>query len=58
MAEEPELSEVRVQDWRGMATNVDPHSLAPGGTQLQINCCSMRAGELQARKGLRLVEFD
>lgn len=44
--------------FRGMATNADPQDIEPGQSKYQLNCHSIRQGELEVRKGLRPITFD
>jgi hypothetical protein len=43
---------------RDFVTNADPHDLPPGTAAKQINTTSVRPGELRARSGVRVVQFD
>lgn len=50
--------QVQIRDFGGFVTNADPHDLAPGTATKQINATSARPGELRARSGVRVVQFD
>ena len=53
----PEAS-VAIKDFGGFVTNADPHDVPPGTAVRQINATSVRPGELRARPGVRVVQFD
>lgn len=54
------IGEPRVENkiFVGMWSNMDPHDLQEGQSQLQVNVWSPRAGELAVRRGLRKLEYD
>ena len=47
-----------IKDFGGFVTNEDPHDLPPGTAIQQVNAQSVRPGELRARLGVRVVQFD
>ena len=49
---------LEIESFQGMHSATDPHDLAPGQAQVQINCWSPRLGELVTRPGLREMEYD
>lgn len=55
---EPARTEVAIQNFRGMASNIDPNDVQPGFSEVQINVNGLRAGELAVRRGLREVVFE
>lgn len=57
MPAKPE-TDVPLQSFAGMASNLDPRELRPGVAQVQINVAVLRPGELVLRRGLRDLEFD
>ncbi len=50
--------QVQIRDFGGFVANVDPHDVPPGSAAKRINATSVRPGELRARPGVRVVEFD
>jgi hypothetical protein len=50
--------QVKISDFGGFVTDADPHDLDPGLAVKQINATSVKAGELRARPGVRVVLFD
>lgn len=57
MADEPDKS-VQIRKFAGLVLKTDIHDLPPGAAQKQINVRSDRPGELNVRRGMRLVLFD
>lgn len=55
---EPARTEVAIQNFRGMASNIDPNDVQPGLSEVQVNVNGLRAGELAVRRGLREVVFE
>ncbi len=53
-----EESRVEIRDFSGFVTAMDPHDLAPGQSQEQVNATSVRPGELRVRGGFRVLRFD
>ncbi len=51
-------SQVAIKDFCGFVTNADPHDVPPGTAVKQVNAMSVRPGELRARPGVRVVQFD
>ena len=49
---------VQIDNWKGMASVVDPGELDPGAAQVQVNFRSQRVGELSTRDGLIELTFD
>ena len=49
---------VPIKDFGGFMTNVDPHDVPPGTAIKQVNATSVRPGELRARPGVKVVQFD
>ena len=49
---------VTIKDFGGFVTNADPHDVPPGTAVRQINATSVRPGELRARPGVKVVQFD
>lgn len=49
---------VKVNDFPGMANNVDPMDLPPGAASLQINVTSQTPGRLESRKGYQIVKYE
>jgi hypothetical protein len=50
--------QVSIRDFGGFVTNADPHDIAPGTAVRQVNAQSVRPGELRARPGVKVVQFD
>lgn len=50
--------QVIIRDFGGFVSNEDPHDLPPGASIKQINAQSIRPGELRARPGVKVVQFD
>jgi hypothetical protein len=50
--------QVMIRDFGGFVSNEDPHDLPPGASIKQINAQSIRPGELRARPGTKVVQFD
>lgn len=50
--------QVNIKDFGGFVTNVDPHDVPPGTAIKQVNATSLRPGELRARPGVKVVQFD
>ena len=57
-ASDPAQVEVKIEDFRGMATNVDPADLPPGLAAEQSNVTGIERGILTLRRGLRPLSFD
>ena len=57
MSDQPQKS-VSIRQFPGLVTQADPHDTNPGAASVQINIRSDRPGELNVRRGMRLVEFD
>lgn len=49
---------IAIKDFGGFVTNADPHDVPPGTAIRQINATSVRPGELRARPGVKVVQFD
>ena len=49
---------VPIKDFGGFVTNADPHDVPPGTAVKQVNAQSVRPGELRARPGCKVVQFD
>ena len=49
---------VAIKDFGGFVTNADPHDVPPGTAIKQLNATSVRPGELRARPGVKVVQFD
>ncbi len=49
---------VAIRDFGGFVTNADPHDVPPGTAVKQMNATSVRPGELRARPGVKVVQFD
>ncbi|MBX6312829.1 MAG: hypothetical protein IRY99_07935 [Isosphaeraceae bacterium] len=49
---------VAIRDFGGFVTNADPHDLPPGVAIVQVNATSVRPGELRARSGFKVVQFE
>jgi hypothetical protein len=58
--DDPKVPEAQVviRDFGGFVSNEDPHDLPPGTAIKQINAMSIRPGELRARSGVKIVQFD
>ncbi len=54
---EPKAS-VKLADFAGMVSAVDQQDTPPGATGIQVNMQSLRPGELDTRKGYRVVLFE
>ena len=48
---------VKIQEWPGLATNVDPHDLQAGAAQVQTNAMSQAPGRLTVRRGYQRTSF-
>lgn len=55
---QPAKASVEIDDFPGLLDSVDQRDLPPGGAEVQLNCCSVKIGELQVRLGMREVSFD
>jgi len=55
---EPAKSAVEIKDFNGMASNFDPHDLAPGVSREQINMNGLQRGQLECRRGTRIIQYD
>ena len=51
-------AKVAIKDFGGFVTNADPHDVPPGTAVKQVNATSVRPGELRARPGARVVQFE
>ena len=49
---------VAVRNFRGMASNIDPHDVESGHAVEQVNVYSISLGELIVRAGLREITYD
>jgi hypothetical protein len=52
------VGQVVIKDFGGLISNEDPHDIPPGTAIRQINAQSIRPGELRARPGTKVVQFD
>lgn len=57
-ATDPAQVEVKIEDFRGMATNADPADIPPGLAAEQVNVGGIERGILSLRRGLRPLTFD
>ncbi len=55
---EPARTEVKIERFIGLATNLDPVDMPPGGAQVQVNVQGLRTGLLETRRGIRPITFD
>lgn len=55
---EPPKGLARITDFAGMISDLDPDDLPTNAAQVQLNCGTIRPGELTTRGGLREVTFD
>lgn len=55
---DPAQVEVKIEDFRGMATNADPTDLPPGLAAEMVNMTGIERGALTLRRGLRPLVFD
>lgn len=51
-------TEVAIERFQGMASNIDPRELNPGVSQIQINVAVLKIGELVLRRGFKELQFD
>jgi hypothetical protein len=49
---------VEIRDFPGLASDADPHDVAPGAAEVQVNVTGERPGTLRGRPGLKRVVFD
>ena len=58
--EDPKVpkGQVVIRDFGGFVSNEDPHDIPPGTAIKQVNAQSFRPGELRARPGTKVVQFD
>jgi hypothetical protein len=49
---------IKVRDFVGMASNIDPTDIKPGASQLQVNVNGYQRGTLEVRLGLREITYD
>ena len=49
---------VKIRDFKGMASNLDPTDFEPGVSQLQVNVNGNQRGKLEVRLGLRELVYD
>ena len=47
-----------IRDFPGLVTAADPHDLAAGAAEEQLNVQSGRAGTLEVRPGYKTVTFE
>ncbi len=57
MAERPKKS-VKIRDFPGLGTRIDPNDLSTGAAREQTNVQSHRPGELRVRPGTRQLTFE
>lgn len=50
--ERSKQSSSEIKDWIGQYSDVSPERIPNGGSEIQINCFSLRTGELTSRSGL------
>ena len=49
--------QVRIKDFPGLATSLDPHDLVSGAAQVQSNAMSQAPGRLTVRRGYQKTTF-
>ena len=49
---------MKIRDFKGMASNLDPTDFEPGVSQLQVNVNGNQRGKLEVRLGLRELVYD
>ncbi len=54
----PAKNVVRIQDFPGLATRLDPDDLKAGGSSEQVNAQSHHPGELKVRPGIKKLTFQ
>ena len=47
-----------IKEFKGMAPSQDPHDIDPSLSAYQVNCFAMHPGQLRARQGIKLVQFQ
>ncbi len=57
MGLEPQTT-VEIRDFSGMASNFDPSDIKPGNSQLQVNVNGLQRGQLEVRRGIRIITFE
>lgn len=57
-ADRPGKAKNEARDFGGVMLSTDPHDLAPGEAQDQVNMKSDRVGAMETRSGVRTVSFD
>ena len=55
---EPRPAGVVIDDFVGMVSDADPGDIPDGAAAYQLNCGTVRPGELTVRGGLKEVTFD
>lgn len=58
MPESKPKSVVRVRDFPGLNLESDPHDLAVGAAEVQVNADSSDIGRLKSRLGFKVVSFE
>jgi hypothetical protein len=53
-----EQAMMRMRDFLGQVSNMDPHDLPPGAAQQQVNVTCVKQGQMKVRGGLREVTFE
>ncbi len=58
--DDPKVPEgqIAIRDFAGYVPNADPHDVPPGTAIASVNATSIRPGELRARLGAKVVQFD
>ncbi|WP_165231587.1 hypothetical protein [Aquisphaera insulae] len=51
-------AQVAIKDFGRFETNSDPHDVPPGTAVKQVDAASVRPGELRAKPGVKVVQFD
>jgi len=54
----PTDSIIKVRDFSGTQSAVDPHDIPDGKSLSQVNTTPVRPGELRVRLGYSVVRFD
>lgn len=57
-SEKPRQSSSTLRDFAGQYSDVSPEVIPQGGMELQINCFSLKTGELTTRGGLLEIVLD
>ena len=55
---EEATQEIEFRQFNGMVTNADPTDLKPGISQVQVNVNGLKIGQLEVRRGLRVLRFE